>query len=308
VEALYRALGRTVSDANRKQALLPEGCGILDNPHGTAVGFTLEQCGAVLYFMPGVPREMRPMFLDLVVPDLRQRFALRPPVRRVVRVVGVPESTLEMRLRGLSSQGLTIAFRTQLPENQVKLLFDPDLPQQAQDAALAEVLDRIGPRAYGVDTGDLSEVVGGLLVERGETLALAESCTAGKLAAWVGGVSGASRYLLEGAVVYSNAAKIRTCGVSAADLEAHGAVSEPIAVQLAQGMRQRAAATWGLGITGIAGPGGGTDDKPVGTVHIAMAGPDGVVVHRRFHFPGDRERVQLLAAASALAMLWRHIR
>lgn len=307
VTNLYAALGRTVSDANRKQALLPAGCGILDNPHGTACGFTLEQRGAVLYFLPGVPREMRPMFLDRVEPDLRARFHLEPPVRRVVRVIGVPEATLEMRLRDLAATGLTVSFRTKLPENQVKLLFDAGLTEAQQEAALREVLDRIGPRAYGVDSGDLAEVVGGLLVERGETVALAESCTAGKLASWVGGVAGASRYLLEGAVVYSNEAKTRTCGVPIEVLAEHGAVSEPVARLLAEGIRARAGSTWGIGITGVAGPSGGTPEKPVGTVHVALAGPGGTE-HGRYMLPGDRDRVTTLAAAAALTMLFLSVR
>jgi len=309
VEARFRAFGRPMAQVNRKQAMLPQGAVVLENLWGTAPAFQVDAPGGCrLYFMPGVPREMKPIFDAHVLPDLRARYELHPRITHTIRVTGVPESTLEEQLRALELPGLEIGFRTQLPENHVKLYFQPEVPEPVRREAVKRAREIIGWRAFGVDCGDLAEVAGHRLAARGETVALAESCTAGRVAAWLASAPGASRYLLEGAVVYSNAAKIRTCGVSAADLEAHGAVSEPIAVQLAQGMRQRAAATWGLGITGIAGPGGGTDDKPVGTVHIAMAGPDGVVVHRRFHFPGDRERVQLLAAASALAMLWRHIR
>ena len=303
----YAAWGRTMADANRKQADLPASARVLQNHWGTAPAFSVEHGGATLYFLPGVPREMKALFEHHIQPDLLDRYALVPPVVRVIRVMGVPESELEMRLRPLEVDGLEIGFQAGIPDNLVKLAFRSDVPAAAREQAVAQALELVGSRAYGVDTGDLAEVVGARLVERGETLALAESCTAGAVAAWVGSVPGASRYLLEGAVVYSNAAKVRACGVTQQSLAEHGAVSEPVARQLAEGIRARAAATWGVGITGIAGPGGGTDDKPVGTVHIAVAGPDGVT-HRRFHFPGDRKRVVDFSAAAALSQLHRLIR
>jgi nicotinamide-nucleotide amidase len=217
-------------------------------------------------------------------------------------VVGLPESVLEDRLRGLEHPGLTIGFRTDLPENQVKLRFAPDVPAAEREALLAEACTRIGPRAFGVDTGDLAVVIGEELAAAGETLAIAESCTAGKLSAWVGGVAGASRYFLEGAIVYSNASKARCCEVTEALLVDHGAVSEPVARQLAEGIRRRAGATWGIGITGIAGPSGGSADKPVGTVHIAIAGPDGTQ-HIQHTLVGTRARITTLATGVALHML-----
>jgi nicotinamide-nucleotide amidase len=146
-----------------------------------------------------------------------------------------------------------------------------------------------------------------MMAARGHTIALAESCTAGRVAAWLGEVPGASRYFMEGAVLYSDAAKIRTCGVTAEALAAHGAVSEPIARQLADGIRARAATTWGIGITGIAGPTGGTPEKPVGTVHLAIAGPNETTA-RTYHFRGHRNRVTSFAAAAALAQLHRKLR
>lgn len=308
VEARFRDWGRTMAPVNAKQAVLPEGCTVLENRWGTAPGFAVDAPGgARLYFLPGVPREMRPMIEAHVLPDLRARLALRPPVVHTIRVLGVPESRLEELMREVDTPGLEIGFRAKAPEVHVKLRFDPALPAEARAEVVARARDRIGWRAYGVDSGDLAEVLGQRLVERGETLALAESCTAGGLAAWVGGVPGASRYLLEGAVVYSNEAKVRTCGVQQATLDAHGAVSEPVARQLAVGIRQRASATWGIGITGVAGPGGGTPEKPVGTVHVAVAGPGGLVDHHKLHLPGERDRVQRYAVGNALALLWRHL-
>jgi nicotinamide-nucleotide amidase len=218
--------------------------------------------------------------------------------------MGVPEAELELKMRGLERPGLDIGFRTKLPENQIKLIFSPEVEEAERQRTVAEARARVGPAAFGVDCGDLAEVVGHALAERGQTVALAESCTAGRLCAWLGAVPGASRYLLEGSVVYSNEAKTRTAGVPAEMIAEHGAVSEPVARALAEGMRARAGATWGLGITGIAGPGGGTADKPVGTVHLAVAGAQGTE-HRLVRLPGDRDRITSLAAAAALSMLWR---
>lgn len=308
VEARFAAHGRPMPKVNEKQALLPRGCTLLENRWGTAPGFAVDApTGSRFYFMPGVPREMKPIFDTQVAPDLLDRHEIEAPVTVTVRVLGVPESVLEERMRDLELPGLEIGFRTTLPENHVKLRFDHGVPADLRAATVDKARALIGWRAFGVDCGDLAAVVGQAVAERGQTLALAESCTAGGLAAWVASVPGASRYLLEGAVVYSNAAKVRTCGVSQADLDAHGAVSEAVARQLARGIRARAGSTWGIGITGVAGPGGGSPDKPVGTVHVALAGPDGDTDHRRFSFPGDRERVQAFASASALAMLWRRL-
>ena len=162
----------------------------------------------------------------------------------------------------------------------------------------------MGSRAFGTDSGDLAEVVAAALTAREETLALAESCTGGRLAAWLTDAPGASSFLIEGAVVYANEAKIRTCGVSPEDLEQHGAVSEPVARQLATGIRDRAGTTYGVGITGIAGPGGATPTKPLGRVHLALAGPEGVT-HREYTFRGTRDRVRTLAAVAALRQVLR---
>jgi nicotinamide-nucleotide amidase len=194
-----------------------------------------------------------------------------------------------------------------LPENQVKLRFEPDVPEHERARVLAQATALVGKFLFGVDSGDLAEVLGQRLRARGETVAFAESCTGGGLAAWMASVPGASDYLTESAVVYANDAKVRTCGVDPAVLAAHGAVSEPVARQLAEGIRSRAGATWGVGVTGIAGPGGGTPDKPVGTVHFGVSGPDGTE-HAMVRFAGDRGRVQRLAAGWALHLLHQRVR
>lgn len=306
VEAMYRSWGREVGAANRKQAMLPVGARVLENRWGTAPGFVVAMGESQVYFLPGVPREMKEMFRAWVEPEILAAAEGQRLHTHTIRVIGIAESALEEQLRGFERPGLVIGFRTNLPENQVKLRFDDTVAHEARQECVAACRTLLGWRAFGVDCGDVAEVVGQHLAERGETLALAESCTAGAVAAWVGKTPGASRYLIEGAVVYANDAKVRTCGVDAEALAQHGAVSEPVARQLAQGMRRRAGTTWALGITGVAGPAGGTAEKPVGTVHMALAGP-GVDEHRVFQYRGDRARIIGLAAGGALAMLLRHV-
>lgn len=307
VQARYALWGRPMRTTARKQALIPRGAEVLENRWGTAPGFAIHREGCSLWFMPGVPREMKPLFETTVEPAIRARFALSPPRLSILRTTGVPEGELGERLTGLSAPGLTVGYRAMAGEVQIKLRFEADVSEEARQAVLAEARSRLGPAIFGEDSGDLSEVLGGMLAARGETIATAESCTAGRIAQWLASVPGASRYLLEGAVVYANEAKVRTCGVSPEDLAQHGAVSEPVARQLALGIRARAGATWGIGVTGVAGPGGGSPEKPVGTVFISVAGPAGVEA-RRLSLPGDRDRVQALSSAAALALLLKQLR
>jgi nicotinamide-nucleotide amidase len=299
----FTQMGREMKEANRKQAWLPRRSRVLENRWGTAPGFAIEHRGASLFFMPGVPSEMKPMFETHIAPVA---IVDRPPTTRVLRTVGLAESHLEHLMREVSCEGLTVGFRTMLPENQVKLRFEADVPERERERVLAQARSLFGKFLFGIDTGDLAEVVGHRLRDRHETVAVAESCTGGGLAGWLSSIPGASAYLLEGAVVYANEAKVRTCAVDPAVLERHGAVSEPVARQLAEGIRNRAGATWGIGITGIAGPDGGTPDKPVGTVHFGVAGPEGTE-HSLVRFPGDRARVQRLSAGWALHLLHQRI-
>ncbi len=302
IEARFEKWSRRMDPTNAKQADLPEGAIILPNPMGTAPGFFLQRAAHRLFCMPGVPREMRPMFLDHVVPRLVALVDIAPPTIHRIRTIGVPESRLQQTLGGMNLSPGRLGFRSHMPEVIVKLIFPAGTPEAVRLGRVDEAARAIGRGVYSVDGGDLAEVVGAKLAARGQTLAVAESCTGGQLSAWVSQVPGASRYLLEGVVVYANAAKVRICGVSEEDLEAHGAVSEPVARQLAAGIRERAGATWAIGITGTAGPTGGTEEKPVGTVHMAVAGPDGVV-HHRFRIPGDRAQITGRAVGMALGML-----
>ena len=247
---------------------------------------------------------MRPMFETHVRPAVLKTQQTAPPVLHIIRTVGIGESELESRLSEIQVDGLEIGYRSTFPENHVKVLFAPDFDAAQRDRVMRTVLQRIGGAAYGVDCGDLAEVVGRQLTRHEQTLALAESCTAGAVSAWLADTPGASQFLMETAVVYSNASKTRRCGVSESCLREHGAVSEPVARRLAEGIREGASTTFGIGITGVAGPGGGTPEKPVGRVFVAIAGPTATVC-RSYDFRGDRSRVRTLAAVAALNQLRR---
>lgn len=301
IESRYRALGREVSAANRKQAMLPDGAIVLENRWGTAPGFSVDHNDSTIFCLPGVPMEMRNMF-EAHIAELLSTSESPTLVR--MRTFGVAESRLQSMMNGLDLGGADLGFRAHIPEVQIKLRFPTGISEDAQRRVVRRVSDVLGESLYSVDGGDLAENVIELLSKAGETLSLAESCTAGMTSAWLAEVPGASAVLMEGVVAYSNESKVRNVGVDADIISDNGAVSKPVAMALAEGIRTQASTTWGIGITGIAGPGGGTEAKPVGTVHIAVAGPSGTR-HQTAVIPGDRNQVRIRAAGAALALLLR---
>lgn len=310
IAAMFARFRRPMPDINRKQAYFPATSVRLDNDWGTAPGFAIKHGKCWFAFLPGVPREMRPMFDARVLPPLVEQFALRPGRLVTLRCVGIGESDMQMRAGNLEHPGLVWGTRTMLPENHLKLRFTADVPEAEIRAFVDEVVGRIGPAVFAVEGldadagGTLAAVVGRRLVALGNTLAVAESCTGGRVAAMCTAVPGSSRWFTEGVVAYANLAKSRHLGVPGALLAEHGAVSEPVARAMAEGLLASSGADYTLSVTGIAGPGGGTEDKPVGTVHVAVCGPEGTS-HRLLRLGGDRGRIQDLAAASALDLLRR---
>jgi nicotinamide-nucleotide amidase len=288
--------------------MLPRGSRVLPNPTGTAPGFAITVGECELFFFPGVPRELLPMFADHVAPEL-DRVSGQVFRRRTVRVFGMGESLIDSRLAGLMDApelaGATLHYRLQYPEVLVSVASRaPDAARADAQAVAGEAMirQRLGEPAYGdLETG-LPEALGRLLRGRGATVALAESCTAGLAANLVGRVPGASEYLLGGVVAYANAVKMAQLGVPEATLMAHGAVSEATARAMAEGLRAELGATYGVSITGIAGPGGGTAEKPVGLVHFAVAGPSGTR-HAERRLGGDRGQIQTVAAHWAMWLL-----
>jgi len=315
LEARYAAAGATPTPNSRRQAEVPAGATVLANAVGLAPGFALElPGGAHGFFFPGVPRELQAIFEDEARPRLE---ALRPPglarLSRTYRVIGLRESVVDHRLAGLldgiaGGERVAVHYRTVLSENHVTLVVDA--ADEAGAAALLEELDgavrrRLGRNLYAVGEQTFPQAVGQVLRAHGATLALAESCTGGLIGHLVTEAPGASDYFLLGAVTYSDAAKRDLLGVQPATLAAHGAVSEATVREMAEGVRRRAGATLGLAVSGIAGPGGGSAAKPVGTVHAAVAGPDGTRA-RRFLFPFGRDMVKHAAAYAALELVYRY--
>ena len=307
VQARYARIGRTMSAINRKQALLPEGADVIENEFGTAPGFAVTVDGTRLYFLPGVPREMKQMVTDRVLPDIVGRCSLAAPLRHTFRVMGRGESELQEQLDSLSERfpGVTLGFRTKMPENQVKLTAAPGTG--SWDDAKAWVRNELGENAFTEDPEEeLAAVVGRLLVRRGERVALAESCTGGWVAHLFVSEPGSSQWLERGFITYSNDSKTTEVGVPTRTIEAHGAVSEEVARAMAEGCRDVAGVEWGVGITGVAGPTGGSPDKPVGTVWIAVAGPGGTYA-RRMNLSRDRTSNRRFSAWIAIEMLRRQV-
>lgn len=311
MQMLWQARGRPMPENNRKQALLPELSEVLPNPVGTAPGFTMKLGRAVFFFMPGVPSEMKKMFSEQAVPRIEK---LRPEPSifqvRVLRTHGLPESKVDELLSGLEAQfpGVKLGFRAHFPEIQVKLTVqgkDAEATRQLLKSASREVFKRLGPSIFS-DGPSMEETVGELLKMEKGTISLAESCTGGMIGEMLTSVPGSSSYFDRSFVTYTNAAKRDVLGVSEAILAEHGAVSETCARAMAEGARKLSGSRFALSATGIAGPTGGSPQKPVGTVFVALATPASTFA-RKIFFPGSRHQVRQITAMTALDMLRRHL-
>ncbi|HVJ92569.1 MAG TPA: competence/damage-inducible protein A [Labilithrix sp.] len=302
----FEKLGRTMNESNAKQADFPEGATVLPNPIGSAPGFMVNLHGALAFFMPGVPREMKQMFDDHVTPRIRE---LAPNDRHQIhyRTFGLPESVVGEKLNGVEASfpGVTIGYRAHFPEIEVKVLArgaDHAAAVELAERAALEVRNRLGEVIYGSGEDTFAGVVGRALRTRGWTLAIAESCTGGLVGHLVTKEPGASDFLLLDAVTYANSSKQAVLGIDEDVLRGHGAVSAEVATRMAEGARRVSGADVALAITGIAGPTGGTDTKPVGLVYLAVATVKGTVVKEQ-RFPGDRHWIQTLAAYAGLSMV-----
>ncbi|MGG6292988.1 competence/damage-inducible protein A [Leptolyngbya sp. AN02str] len=311
----YAARGRVMTPSNRKQALVPQGAAVLPNRLGTAPGMIWEpRPGLLLYTFPGVPREMKSMWQETAVPDLRQRgFGQELIHSQMLRFWGVSESALAEQVAPfLDLQNPTVA--PYAGQGEVRLRVAAKAPTKEEAIALihpvAEQLKAIaGLDYYGSDDDTLASVVGQLLLKAGQTLSVAESCTGGGLGHLLTAISGSSAYFWGGVISYDNSVKVSMLGVNEADLAQLGAVSGVVAEQMAVGVRSRLNTSWALSITGIAGSGGGTEEKPVGLVYIGIASPDGNVESHKMQFGVHRERdfIRYLSAATALDLLRRKL-
>jgi nicotinamide-nucleotide amidase len=302
--------GFRLTDRIARQADVPEGATVLPNPHGSAPGLYLpgdsSQRQAHLFLLPGPPRELHPMFRASVLPLLRKIVPAEMAVeRRIFRLAGIGESLVEEavgeQLVGLP--GLELGYCAHAGAVDVRLMGNAAVVAEAAQI----VNEKLGSAIFSSDGTNLETVVVKLLTERKQTLAVAESCTGGYLAHRITNVPGASAVLLGGCVTYSNEAKTAMLGVEGALIETHGAVSEEVARAMAEGARAKSKSDFALATTGIAGPAGGSDEKPVGTVFIALAAKDRPAsVHKRF-FPDDRPTFKVLTTQAALEMLRRQL-
>lgn len=319
IEKRFAARGLRVPEINRRQAMAPRGAVILENRFGTAPGLWIERDGKVVILLPGPPGEMRPM-LEAVIRDRLGKLAGASRMfRRILRVAGRTESHVEEAMQPLYGRWLAarlpIAATILASPGQIELHLtvsgtDVKALQAALDAAVEDTQAVLGLDLFSGDGEEMPQVVGALLRARGLRIAVAESCTGGLVMSRLTDVPGSSDYLDRGVVVYSNKSKIDLLGVPESLLEAHGAVSEAVAEAMAVGMVQTAGASLGLGITGIAGPSGGTPAKPVGTVAIAAAWVRGGKTDTRvrlFNFLGGRELIKFQASQAALDMVRRWI-
>jgi nicotinamide-nucleotide amidase len=292
---------------NLRQADVPQSAEVLGNPDGSAPAFALRIDRCQFFFLPGVPREYHRIVEEMVIPRLVQATGNTVLRSRILQCFGVTESKLDELVAKVreAHPEVRFGFRTKFPENHLSL------SALAGDAGTAEAnlakVERecrevLGAFVYGQDGVTFAQAVGEELARRGETLCCAESCTGGLLSQIVTEVSGSSRWTAGGFVTYSNALKESALGVPRALLEQHGAVSELVVRAMAEGARQRSGATWAAAITGIAGPEGGTPEKPVGTVWLALAGARGTAA-KLAKYRGDRGQVRLQSAYGALQML-----
>lgn len=312
---LRRGFTTPMPENNRRQAMVPAGAAVVPNANGSAPGLWIEEGAQVVVLLPGPPRELRPMFMRLVEDRLRARAGPGGLVRRVVLLTGRIESQADEALRPLYA-----AWRGRDVPVSATILSHPGeiqlhLSARAADRAVAEAAVAVatgeavtcfGRDAFSTDGRALEQVVGDVLASRGWRIALAESCTGGLIASRLTDVPGSSRYVERGVVTYANEAKMAMLGVPAALLVAHGAVSDPVARAMAEGVRRLAGVEVGVGVTGIAGPGGGSADKPVGMVVVAVA-TGGVTVARTYQFLGDRALVKLQASQAALDLVRRTV-
>ncbi len=313
IKRLFATINRLMPENNLKQALFPEGAEIVPNPLGTAPGFrlpvTLDGHTAQLIVLPGVPREMKPMMENTVIPWIRANrgrdtvFAVR-----IFQTFGISESALDEAVAGLiKPDEARVSFRASFPQISLRILVEgkPGSAERKLEELAERVRGRISDYCYAEGETSMEEVVGKLLTEKNLTLAIAESCTGGLVGHRITNIPGSSKYLLGDMVTYSNEMKMDLLGVSAATLEKFGAVSEECVREMASGARKQTGASVAVATSGVAGPDGGTPDKPVGTVCIAL-NADGVSESRRYQMRGTRDWVKLLASQVALDWIRRY--
>lgn len=313
ISAMLARRGIAFNELNRSQAMVPERCTVLHNAHGTAPGMWFEQEGKVVVSLPGVPFEMVHLMEDEVMPRLKKRFELRQIIHRTLITSGIAESILAERIAEWEDALPEEMHLAYLPAPNIVRLrlsaYEVDGSSESRriEHEFAKLYDIIPDHIVGYEDATVEQLLHALLIERGERLSVAESCTGGRIASLFTAQAGASAYFMCGAVTYSNDSKCRVLGVSEDDIRAFGAVSEQVACQMAEGVRRISGADYGISTTGIAGPSGGTPEKPVGTVWIGISTPQRTFAVRR-DCGTDRGQIVSRASAYAISMLYNEIR
>ena len=308
IKAFFQKINRPMSSNNIKQAYLPENSLIIENNNGTAPGCIIEEGGKVVIMLPGPPSEMKPMFEDCVMPYFKDKLDYKI-VSRFLRIFGIGESALEEKIIDLIEKQTNPTIAPYAKEGEVTLRITARCGKDEDgDRLILPVIDEIKRRAgefiYSIEGKDLDQVVGKLLLENKITISLAESCTGGLIASRLTSIPGISEVFNRGLVTYSNEAKIENLGVTPETISKYGAVSRQTAEEMAVGVRKLADTDLGLSVTGIAGPGGGTAEKPVGLVYVALADREKVVC-KELRLWGNRDRIRNVTALNAFDMIRR---
>ena len=303
--------GQNWSPSLEKLAWIPREAKILD-PKGGMCGFSLSEGDSLLYFLPGIPEQMRRLMDNVVIPDILRR--CRPttiPRHRILKVYGLSESSISDAFKGLTNElrGVMFGFYPSFPENHITLTVQGKPAEEVErelDSAEAKIRAILGPHIFASGDNTLEAVIGELLTERMLTLSVAESCTGGLIGHRLTSIPGSSLYFERGIIVYSNKSKVEMLGVHQRTIDTHGAVSDQTVREMAEGIKRVAETDMGLAVTGIAGPEGGTEEKPVGTVFVGLAA-EGETFSGQYRFSGDREMVKLQTSEMALDWVRRYV-
>lgn len=310
IKNYFSRLGRQMTPNNEKQAYMPEGCIVLKNNNGTAPGCIIEMGEKAVIMLPGPPVEMKPMFLDYVMPYFKNKGAYSLE-SVILRVFGIGESAMETKIMDLIDGQTNPTIATYAKEGEVTIRVTASVPmgQSAEQLLMPvvnEIKRRTGENLYSDKDETLDSVAAGLLLENNITIATAESCTGGLISEMLTDVPGISKVFMGGAVTYSNEAKMEYLGVKEQTLKAYGAVSRETAAEMAEGIRKRLKTDIGISVTGIAGPGGGTDEKPVGLVYVGLSS-DGGTITKELRLSGNRKKIRTITALNVFDLIRRHV-
>jgi len=307
----FRGWGREMPEINKRQAYAIDGAEILPNPNGSACGMLVDLAGKILAIFPGPPRENQPMFIDHVLPRLRKLSGGLLVRKRILRVTGLGESAIDEAIAPIYKEYSDVQTSILFSKSEVEVHLSASSTDEKQASATLDELsgkiqEKLGVAVFASNGETMEQVIAKLLTERGETVSTAESCTGGLIARRLTELGGSSKYFMEGAVTYSNEAKVRTLNVSQETLDKFGAVSSETAEEMARGMRERADTDYAISVTGIAGPDGGSEEKPVGTVWFGLADREKVKTIKVV-FPGDRYLIRWRSSQAALDLLRRRL-